>query len=211
MPSVRRVRRIVRKIDPWTVLKVSFVFYAVVALAVVLGSVILWAVARTIGIPQGIDEVAVKLTLLDQGDTVFGDTERWFLIVVFVGVVWTVLLTGLTTLAAVMYNLVSDIVGGVEVVVLEESLATPPVPIRTAQQWSTSPTLTIPVAEDSDLVELPTAETEIVGVSDETAGDEPDLPETEPGAEDQADGDEPEDTSEEYEATASPDRTAAST
>ncbi|MFB3051862.1 MAG: DUF3566 domain-containing protein, partial [Acidimicrobiia bacterium] len=44
MTTVRRVRRIIRKIDPWTVLKVSAVVWAVVGLALVLGFVIFWAV-----------------------------------------------------------------------------------------------------------------------------------------------------------------------
>ena len=35
---------------------------------------------------------------------------------------WAVLACGLTTLAAIMYNLVADVVGGVEVVLLEENV-----------------------------------------------------------------------------------------
>jgi len=42
MVVVNRVRRIVRKIDPWTALKVSLVINFVIALAVVLGLIILW-------------------------------------------------------------------------------------------------------------------------------------------------------------------------
>ena len=195
MTDVRRVRRIVRKIDPWTVFKVSLLLYAVIALAMLLGVVILWAVARNVGIPQGLDDVAIKLTLLDEGDSIFGDTERWFLIAVFLGVVWTVLMTGLTTLIAVMYNLISDIVGGVEVVVLEETYNLPSAAVRSARQW--------PSAEPSrwrkpafHMEDLPTAETEPViretidAPSDESGEAQP---------------------SDEYQATVSPERTAAST
>ena len=42
MVRVSRVRRIIRKIDPWTVLKVTFVLNFVVALTIVLGFSILW-------------------------------------------------------------------------------------------------------------------------------------------------------------------------
>ncbi|MFQ5967446.1 MAG: DUF3566 domain-containing protein [Acidimicrobiia bacterium] len=195
MAGVRRVRRIVRKIDPWTVLKVSFVLYAVVALAMVLGVVILWAVANNVGIPQGLDDVAVRLTLVDEGDTIFGDTDRWFLIAVFLGVVWTVLMTGLTTLAAVMYNLVSDIVGGVEVVVLEETYNVPQAPVRSPQQWQR--TATAP-AVNQDIVELPTAETEPVRATDA----ESPTPDTDTEADQSSD---------EYDATVSPEPTATST
>ncbi len=190
MAGVRRVRRIVRKIDPWTVLKVSFVFFAVSALALVLGMVILWAVANNVGIPQGLDDVATRLTLLDEGDTIFGNTDRWFLIVVFIGVVWTVLMTGLVTLAAVIYNLVSDIVGGVEVVVLEETYNVPPMAVRPAQTWQAP----LPASE-GDVVELPTAETEAIGQQPEEEQEE-------------SEGS-PQEGSE-YEATVRPEATAAS-
>ena len=42
MVRVNRVRRIIRKIDPWTVLKVTLVLNFVVALTVVLGFSIMW-------------------------------------------------------------------------------------------------------------------------------------------------------------------------
>jgi hypothetical protein len=43
--------------------------------------------------------------------------------------VFAVLATGAATIAAVMYNLVSDVVGGVELVVLEETLGPAPQPL----------------------------------------------------------------------------------
>ncbi len=115
---VRRVRRVVRKIDPWTVLKVSLVFNALLALAFVLGSVIFWSIFVNAGIPERISEVAELLTLSFNPD---GPTM--FRIAVLLAVIWTVLATGFATLSALLYNLISDVVGGVEVIVLEESLA----------------------------------------------------------------------------------------
>lgn len=120
MSPVRRVRRIIRKIDPWTVLKVSLVFNALIGLAFVLGSVVFWSVFVNAGIPEKISELAEALTLSFNPD---GPT--YFRIVLLLGVIWTILATGFATLAALLYNLISDIVGGIEVVVLEETLATP--------------------------------------------------------------------------------------
>ena len=51
--------------------------------------------------------------------------EEYFRLVVFLAVMGTVVMTGITTLAAVMYNLIADVVGGVEVVVLEETFNVP--------------------------------------------------------------------------------------
>ena len=42
--AIQRVRRVIRKVDPWTVLKVSLIFNALMALAFVLGTVIFWAI-----------------------------------------------------------------------------------------------------------------------------------------------------------------------
>ncbi len=115
---VRRVRRVIRKIDPWTVLKVSLVFNAILGLAVVLGSIVFWSIFVNAGIPDKISELAERLTLSfePQGET-------YFRIVVLLSVMWTVVATGLATVGAVLYNLISDVVGGIEVVVLEETLA----------------------------------------------------------------------------------------
>jgi hypothetical protein len=124
MATVRRVRRIIRKIDPWTVLKVTAILYAVAAVALVLGVVIFWSVIENAGIPEAITDFLVTITLLDEGSDPFANTEQFFRFVVFGSVVWWVIATGFTTLMAVMYNLVTDVVGGIEVVVLEEHLAT---------------------------------------------------------------------------------------
>jgi Transmembrane domain of unknown function (DUF3566) len=121
MATVRRVRRIVRKIDPWTALKVSALVWAVLAVALVLGSVIFWSVLDRAGIPDRITEFMVEITLIDPGSQPFANVEQFFRALVFGSVVWWVTMTGATVGGAVVYNLVSDVVGGLEIVVLEET------------------------------------------------------------------------------------------
>lgn len=122
MATVRRVRRIIRKIDPWTALKVSAVIWAVVALATVLGGVIFWSVFDRSGLPDRFTDFLVEITLIDPGTQPFANVEQFFRILVFTSVVGWVSATGLTVALAIVYNLVSDVVGGIEVVVLEETL-----------------------------------------------------------------------------------------
>ena len=112
--AVRRVRRVIRKFDPWTVLKVSFVFNAIGSLIFVLGTWVMWSLLVQRGIPDRMTDLLGKLTI-----TFTPDGELYFRIVVLLAVVWAVLMTGVMTLAAVLYNLISDMVGGVEVIVLE--------------------------------------------------------------------------------------------
>ena len=126
MVRVNRVRRIIRKIDPWTVLKVTLVLNFIVSLTVVLGLSILWVLLVNAGVPQGLEDIARRLALLDQDASLVGNIETLFTSVVSLAAVYMLTQTALATIGAFFYNLVSDLVGGIEVVVLEEShLETP--------------------------------------------------------------------------------------
>lgn len=116
----RRVRRIVRKFDPWTVLKVSFVFFGIAALGLVLLSIVLWTIIGNVGVLNKIDEVARTISLIEQDVSLFKSGEQYFRVVVFFAVSWMVLMAGMATLVSVVYNLISDIVGGFEFTVMEE-------------------------------------------------------------------------------------------
>ena len=116
--AVQRVRRVIRKIDPWTVLKVTLVFNTIMSLAFVLGTVIFWAIFVTAGIPEKINDLALLIGI-ENGINLEGAV--YFRIVVLLAVVATIAVTGFLTLGAVVYNLISDLVGGIEVIVLEET------------------------------------------------------------------------------------------
>lgn len=119
--AVRRVRRVVRKVDPWTVLKVSFVFNAVTALIFVLGMWVLWSILLQRGVPDRIVELFDRLTIeISINGPLYGR------IMVLLAVIWAILMTGVMTLGAVLYNLISDLVGGIELTVLEETYNTTP-------------------------------------------------------------------------------------
>src|SRR4026208_2511828 len=100
--AVQRVRRVIRKFDPWSVLKVSLVFDAIMALVFVLGCVIFWAIFVNAGIPEQITELASPMGL-ENGINMEG--AGYFKIVVLLAVVWTIAMTGFITLGAVVYNL----------------------------------------------------------------------------------------------------------
>ena len=150
--AVRRVRRVIRKIDPWTVLKVSLVLNAIGALVFVLGVWVTWSLAVQRGIPERAAE------FFDNFSLVFtANGELYFRAVLFFAIVLYATLTGLMTLGAVLYNLISDVVGGVEVIVLEEKYLVP-APRTTPVRPSVQPqgngagvsTKTEPVATTAD-------------------------------------------------------------
>lgn len=152
--TVRRVRRIIRRVDPWTVFKVSGVFALVGGLAIVLGLVVFWSVIRSAGIPEKITQVLIDITLLKEGAQPFASDEFFLRVALFGTVVWAALTTGLATLSAVMYNLIADVVGGVEITVLEETLVAAPVVVPSRAAAAASVTADLPTEESP----LPIAE-----------------------------------------------------
>jgi hypothetical protein len=86
-----------------------------------LGFSILWVLLVNAGVPQGLEDIARRLALLDADASLVGNIEPLFSSVVFLATVYLLTQTALATIGAFFYNLVSDLVGGIEVVVLEES------------------------------------------------------------------------------------------
>jgi hypothetical protein len=171
---VQRVRRLVRKIDPWTVLKVSVVFNAVMAVVTVLGTVVFWSVFVNAGIPERINELALTIGI-ENGITLDGPV--YFRIVVLLAVVGMIMMTGLFTLAAVVYNLISDLVGGVELVVLEESASPRPaegrvsLPVTTAHVDQSEPPRTLPKVPPRTPPPQPEPGTDRASAAQGTAGE----------------------------------------
>ena len=138
MAQGRRVRRVVRKIDTWSVLKVSALFSLSFVLVLLIAGVLLWIAGSAVG---AIDGVEGFMRAIGFEDFRFIGTRllRGF---VAGGLVLVILGTGLSVLVSVIYNLISDVVGGIEVTVLEEDLRpaaatgrpAPARPVRTEEQ-----------------------------------------------------------------------------
>jgi hypothetical protein len=118
--AVRRVRRIIRKIDPWTVLRVTVILNTIAGLIWTLGVWVAWSISVQRGIPDAFVELFGRLTI-----AVTPDGDLYFRVVVMFAIVWVIAMTTAMTMAAVLYNLISDLVGGVEIVMLEETNETP--------------------------------------------------------------------------------------
>ena len=89
--AVQRAWRVIRKIDPWTVLKVTLVFNTIMALIFVLGTVIFWAIFVNAGIPERINDLALLIGI-ENGINL--DGAVYFRIVVLLAVVGTIAMTG---------------------------------------------------------------------------------------------------------------------
>jgi hypothetical protein len=113
----RRVRRVIRRVDTWTVLRFSVLFYLSMLVVVLVAGLLLWTAASVAGVIDNVEEFVKDLFLLDsfaiKAGLIFRSTLIGGLVLVLLG-------TGANVLMAVIYNLTSDVVGGIEVSVLEE-------------------------------------------------------------------------------------------
>jgi hypothetical protein len=120
MAQGRRARRVIRKVDTWTVLRFSVLFYASLLLVVLVAGILLWIAASSVGVVDNFEDFVKELFALESFRI---SGFRLFSASLVGGLMLVVLGTGVNVLLAVLYNLTSDIVGGVEITVLEEDTA----------------------------------------------------------------------------------------
>jgi len=119
--TTRRVKRTIRRVDPWSVLRLSAIFYvALMAIGMIAATVLFYA-ARSFGIIENIENFIRGVGWPQFRLSAFG-----VLRVVFVlGAVQVILWTGFNLVLAVLYNLVADVVGGIEITMSERDTGAP--------------------------------------------------------------------------------------
>jgi hypothetical protein len=105
---------VIRKVDPWSVLRFSLLFYFCLLLIVLLGSAIIFAILKAFGVIANFEELftSLELNVKISGGAIF----KWLFIT---GVLGTVVWSAITVFGAFLYNLIADVVGGIEVSVSE--------------------------------------------------------------------------------------------
>jgi Transmembrane domain of unknown function (DUF3566) len=115
---VRRVRRVVRSVDTWTVFKVSVPFYLAVYVIMLTAAVALWKVAD---VTRTVENVENFLT--NYGWETFQFKEKaLFRATWTIGLFLAVAGVGFNVLLATLFNLIADLTGGIRVTVLEEEV-----------------------------------------------------------------------------------------
>jgi hypothetical protein len=118
----RKVRRLVRHVEPWSVLKISLIFYFCLWVILLIAGVILWSLAVSSGTVDNIETFVTELFALESftfnADQIFRASAIGGLVLVVAG-------AGFTVLMAVLFNLISDVTGGMRFTVVEEETARP--------------------------------------------------------------------------------------
>jgi hypothetical protein len=122
----RRTRVVIRQVAPLSVLKTSLIFYFCVWLIVFLALVIIYMLMSAVGAIDSLEKL-LGLFFSPPGEDIStrgatpieineGVVFTWLF---FGGTAMTVIWALLNVLAAFLYNLISDVVGGVEVTLAE--------------------------------------------------------------------------------------------
>lgn len=104
-----------RKVDPWSVLKLSLLFYFCALLVVMLALTVFWAVVNQLGLVDHLLDFLAELQLVIEirGGMI---ARAVFLI----GLLNVVLWSGINVFLAFLYNLIADLVGGLRLTLVEE-------------------------------------------------------------------------------------------
>jgi hypothetical protein len=105
-------RQVIRRVSVWSVLKVSLIFYILVLAVMLIAGVALWNVASDFGLINSLDKLVRSLFALTSFKIHPLTALAWG---VAVGAVLCFLGVLLNVVAALLYNLISDVVGGIRV------------------------------------------------------------------------------------------------
>jgi hypothetical protein len=164
-PRVRKVTRIVRRVDAWGVFKISLIFYVILYIILLVAGVLLWNLANTTGTVANVEGFIRDLFGLK---TFEFDGEKLFRASWVLGAILVVAGTGFNVTMAILFNLISDLVGGVRVTVLEEEVVLRERPVLP------------PAAAVDELVEPPPPDTAVVPAEEAAAPSDPLLDEPPP-------------------------------
>ncbi len=114
----RRARLFVKRIDPWSVMKFSFAVSFVMFFVLVVATSVLYLALDQMNVFTSINKALAQLLNSKNGvkvtaTAVIGASGA-------IGLVMVVLFTALSTLAAFIYNVCADLVGGIEVTLSEK-------------------------------------------------------------------------------------------
>ena len=123
--SPRRARLRLTRIDPWSVMKTSFLLSVAFGVVTFVAIFMVWSVLGAAGVWDSINSAVASIVEGDSGNSTFDVTDyvgmsRVLGFTLLVSVLDVVLLTAIATLTAFLYNLAAALLGGIEVTLAED-------------------------------------------------------------------------------------------
>ena len=120
--QARKVGRLVRHIELYSLVKVSLLFYTCMLLVGVVAGVMIWSMFQRSGAVSSIEGFVGEIFLFDSFHL---EGRQIFRIGVLGGMVGVLVLTLVTLVGGALFNLISDLTGGIRVSVVELETARP--------------------------------------------------------------------------------------
>ena len=128
-PGPRRIRVQIRRVNPWSVLKLSLILYVCLLLVVLVGMTILYTILSSLGVIDTFEDLLTSVWAPGGGDAATGPNDPvtpfqinagyLFRTLFLIGSISTALWAAFTMFMALLYNLIADLVGGIEVTLVE--------------------------------------------------------------------------------------------
>ena len=121
----RRVRLTAQRIDPWSVLKISFLVSVALGISGVVMVAVLWTVLSGMNVFSTINDFLTQITSGETGGPTLDLTDylgfgRVVALSAVLGILNVFLLTALATLSAFLYNICAALVGGAQITLSDE-------------------------------------------------------------------------------------------
>jgi hypothetical protein len=122
--GTRRARLRLVHLDPWSVMKTSFLLSIAFGIVTVVAVAVVWSVLGAAGVWDSINQTVSDVLGGDSAQNFdvqnYVGTSRVLGFTMIVAVVDVVLITAISTLGAFLYNLAAALLGGVEVTLAED-------------------------------------------------------------------------------------------
>jgi len=118
----RRVRLSVSRVDPWSVMKLSFLLSFAVGIMIVVAAAVIWMVLDGLAVFTTINDMIREIVGEESPIDIlqFVDFTRVVSGAMVIAIVDVILLTALSTIGAFLYNITAALVGGVNVTLTDE-------------------------------------------------------------------------------------------
>lgn len=120
----RKARLRLLRVDPWSVMKTSFLLSVALGITLFVAVAVLWSVLDAAGVFSSLDEIVTDMTASDTNSGIdinqYVELSRVLGFTTLIAVVDVVLLTALATLGAFLYNLSASLLGGLELTLAED-------------------------------------------------------------------------------------------
>lgn len=119
----RKVRLAIARLDPWSVMKLSFLMSVAMGIMLVVAAWVFWYALNDLGVFTSIDELISGIVGQESADLdilQYLARDKVMSVATLIAVVDVVLLTALATIGAFLYNIVAALVGGIHMTMSDD-------------------------------------------------------------------------------------------